>query len=222
MPTVVISPPESNAPARTSYDTSPTMTRALVVYCHPLDESFVRVVRDRTIHALRSGGADVRVDDLYADEFDPTFTAQERADHRVAGADPSLQRYVDNLQWCDTLVLVYPTWWAGQPAMLKGWIDRVWVRGVAWDLPEGADHVVPLLKNVRRLVAVTTHGSSKFVNAVEGEGGKRTLTRSLRAMCHPFARTTWLALYGTDASSPGDRAAFLRRIDRRIGKVAGS
>ena len=80
-------------------------------------------------------------------------------------------------------------------------MDRVWVDGVAWDLPAGADRIDRRLKNVRRLVAVTTHGSSKWVNAVEGESGKRTLTRSLRAMCHPLARTTWIAMYGIDTSA---------------------
>lgn len=196
------------------------MTRALVVYCHPLDDSFVRAIRDRAVAALTAGGAEVRLDDLYADEFDPAFSADERANHLVAGADPTLQHYVDNLQWCDMIVLVYPTWWAGQPAMLKGWIDRVWANGVAWDLPDGADRLVPRLKNVRRLVAVTTHGSSKWVNAIEGEGGKRTLTRSLRTMCHPLARTTWLALYGVDTSTPDQRERFLDRVDRTVGKLA--
>ena len=56
-------------------------TRALVVYCHPDDESFVRAVRDRVAAALDARGAEVRVDDLYADGFDPTFTA---IDHRAA------------------------------------------------------------------------------------------------------------------------------------------
>ena len=110
--------------------------------------------------------------------------------------------------WCDTLVLVYPTWWSGQPAMLKGWMDRVWVNGVAWDLPTGPTGCDPRLTNVRRLVAVTTHGSSKLVNAVEGEAGKRTLTRSLRSMCHPLARTTWIAMYGVDTSCPEQTGAI--------------
>lgn len=196
------------------------MTRALVVYCHPLDRSFVAAVRDRAVDALRSGGAEVRVNDLYADGFDPTFTSAERSAHLVSGADPSLQSYVDDLLWCDTLVLVYPTWWAGQPAMLKGWMERVWVKGVAWDLPEGATRLSPRLRNVRRLVAVTTHGSSKLVNSVEGEAGKRTMTRSLRTMCHPLARTHWIAMYGVDTSTDDDRASFLTSVDRRLTRLA--
>lgn len=194
-------------------------TRALVVYAHPLDDSFVAAVRDRAVAVLSSGGAEVRLSDLYADGFDPTFSATERDRHLEVGCDPSIASYADDLQWCDTVVLVYPTWWSGQPAMLKGWMDRVWVNGVAWTLPDGANRLRPALRNVRRLVAVTTHGSSKFINTVEGESGKRTLTRSLRSMCHPLARTTWIAMYGIDNASADDRAAFLDRVERRLSRL---
>ena len=196
------------------------MTRALVIYCHPSEESLVAAVRDRVMAGLAAAGAEVRLTDLYADGFDPLFSAAERARHLEPGTDPSISSYADDLRWCDTLVLVYPTWWAGQPAMLKGWIDRVWVNGVAWTLPDGANRLSPSLRNVRRLVAVTTHGSSKWINAIEGEGGKRTLTRSLRTMCHPLARTTWLALYSVDTAPPDRRAAFLDRVERRLARLA--
>lgn len=196
------------------------MTRALVVYCHPDDQSFVRALKDRVTTTLEAQGADVRVEDLYADGFDPTFTADDHARHLEPGIDPSLQSYADDLLWCDTLVFVYPTWWSGQPAMLKGWIDRVWVNGVAWNLAPGADRIERRLTNVRRLVAITTHGSSKWVNAIEGESGKRTLTRSLRSMCHPLARTTWIAMYGVDVSSDEQRARFIERVERRVGRIS--
>ena len=196
------------------------MTKALVLYCHPLEESFVAAVRDRAVGALVAGGAEVRLTDLYADGFDPAFSADERANHLVAGIDPTIASYADDLQWCDTLVLVYPTWWSGQPAMLKGWMDRVWVNGVAWTLPDGANRLRPGLRNIRRLLAVTTHGSSKFVNAIEGESGKRTLTRGLRTMCHPLARTTWLALYGVDNATDDQRTAYLDRVERCLTRLA--
>ena len=196
------------------------MTRALVVYCHPCDDSLVAAARDRAIAGLQAGGAETRLTDLYETGFDPAFSAEEHADHLRPGADASLAGHVADLQWCDSLVLVYPTWWSGQPAMLKGWIDRVWVNGVAWELPDGANRLQPRLRDVRRLVVVTTHGSSKLVNALEGEAGKRTITRSLRAMCHPMARTSWIALYGVDTSSPAQRRAFLDRVERRLTRLA--
>jgi NAD(P)H dehydrogenase (quinone) len=195
-------------------------TKALVVYCHPLEDCFVAAVRDRVLAGLAAGGAEVRLTDLYADGFDPAFSASERANHLAPGTDPSLASYAADLRWCDTLVLVYPTWWSGQPAMLKGWIDRVWVNEVAWTLPDGANRLRPGLRNVRRLVAVTTHGSSKLINAIEGESGKRTLTRSLRAMCHPLARTTWLGCYRIDTAPPEHRAAFLDRVESRLRRLA--
>ena len=192
------------------------MTRVLVVYCHPDPESFTAALRDRTMAALRAGGHDVRLSDLHADDFDPTMSCEERRTHKEPGVAPDLQRYADDLRWAQALVLVYPTWWSGQPAMLKGWIDRVWVRDVAFDLPSESSRVHARLRNVRRITVVTTHGSSKWVNAIEGEAGKRTVTRTLRAVCHPLVRTKWVALYGIDTADERARRAFLDRVARKV------
>ena len=192
----------------------------LVVYCHPLPTSFVASVRDRVLAALDQTRHVVRVTDLYADGFDPCFDANDRRTHLEPGVAPALQRYADDLRWCDTLVLVYPTWWSGQPAMLKGWIDRVWANGVAWTMsssgPTGTNRLRPLLRNVRRIVVVTTHGSSKLINSLQGEGGKRVVTRALRSLCSRRCRTTWVAMYGVDTSTAEDRSTFLDRVERRL------
>jgi NAD(P)H dehydrogenase (quinone) len=188
----------------------------LVVHCHPDPASFVSSVRDRVLGGLERAGHVVRVTDLYADGFDPCFDARDRRAHLEPGTAPELQRHADDLRWCDTLVLVYPTWWSGQPAMLKGWIDRVWANGVAWTLPAGSSRLRPLLINVRRIVVVTTHGSSKIVNALQGEGGKRVVSRALRSLCSRRCRTTWVAMYGVDTSTAEDRRAFLDRVETRL------
>ncbi len=194
--------------------------RVLVVYCHPNPASFVAAVRDRVLAGLAAGGHEVRLTDLYAEGFEPVLSATERAAHlEPPSTKPAIAPYVDDLRWCEALVLVYPTWWSGQPAMLKGWIDRVWVNGVAWELPPGANRLRPLLRNVRRIVAVTTHGSPKHINALEGEGGKRVVTRSLRVLCHPFARTRWIAMYGLDTATADQRQRFLERVERRLRRL---
>jgi putative NADPH-quinone reductase len=94
----------------------------------------------------------------------------------------------------------------------------VWVEGVAYTLPPGAARVRPLLRNLRRLVVVTTHGSPKRINVVEGEPGKHLVGRQLRALCHPLARTRWLALYGMDTAAEAERRAFLARVERRLAR----
>jgi putative NADPH-quinone reductase len=193
--------------------------KALVVHCHPDPASLVAAARDRVLAGLDRAGAQVRLTDLYAEGFDPLFDAHDRRTHLQPGVVEPLRRHADDLRWCDTLVLVYPTWWSGQPAMLKGWIDRVWACGVAWDLPEGTNRLRPGLTNVRRIVAVTTHGSPKWVNALEGESGKRTVTRALRVLCHPLCRTTWVALYGVDHATHEERTAWLDRVERRLARL---
>jgi putative NADPH-quinone reductase len=193
--------------------------RVLVVYCHPNPASLVAAARDRALEALHSSGHDVRLTDLYADGFEPAMSADERRTHKEPGVAPELQSYADDLAWAEALVLVYPTWWSGQPAMLKGWIDRVWVAGVAWEMRDGDRTPRPKLRDVRRIVVVTTHGSSKFLNALEGESGKRTVTRSIRAMCSRRTRTTWCALYGIDTCSDADRSTFLGRVASTLAKL---
>jgi NAD(P)H dehydrogenase (quinone) len=190
--------------------------RVLVVFCHPTHESLIGAVLERATAALDGAGHEVRVCDLYADGFEPAMSADERRTHKVPGVSGDLQPYADDLAWAEALVLIYPTWWSGQPAMLKGWIDRVWIAGVAWDLPSGAARVRGRLRNIRRIVAVTTHGSSKWINALEGENGKRAVTRTMRSMCSWRTRTTWCALYGIDTGDAARRARFLNRVEHTM------
>ncbi len=157
--------------------------------------------------------------DLYGDGFEPAMSSYEKVNHLTPPRQPELAGYCDNLRWCDTLVFVYPTWWSGQPAMLTGWLDRVLIRGVAWDLREGATRITPQLTNIRRLMAITTHGSSKLINLAEGETGRRIIRRTVRVLCHRSARTTWLAMYNIDRSSPAQRTAFLDRVDQQIRRL---
>ncbi len=188
-----------------------------VVHCHPDPGSFVAAARDRVVTGLTAAGHEVRLLDLYADGFVPELSAWEREHHLDdPSIKPDIASYAADLQWCEALVLVYPTWFSGQPGMLKGWIDRVWVRGVAYDLPEGSNTIRPRLGNIRRIVVVTTHGSSKWINSLQGEGGKRVAFRSLRILCNRRTRTTWLALYGIDLADQAERVAFLDTVERRM------
>jgi putative NADPH-quinone reductase len=185
-----------------------------VVHCHPDPASFISAARDRVVGALLQRGDEVRQHDLYAEGFDPLFSSTERRAHLDAGPAPSVADHAADLQWCRQLVLVYPTWWSGQPAMLKGWIERVWVNGVAWDLPPGSNRLRGRLRNIRRIVTVTAHGSGRLTNALEGDVGKHLTGRMLRALCHPLARHRWIAFYGVDTADGGARAAFLDRVER--------
>jgi len=192
----------------------------LVVHCHPSPTSLVAQARDHILQRLGAGGHQVRQIDLYDEGFDPVLSAWERRHHLDSPeGKPSIAAHAALLAWCEALVVVYPTWWSGQPAMLKGWFDRVWVNGVAYTLPEGSDRIRPALRNIRRILTITAHGSSKWRNALQGEGGKRIMSRSIRAVCSPWCRTRWIAFYGADHADTAHRERFLRRVDRAVARL---
>lgn len=194
--------------------------KVLVVHAHPSPESFCAELKDVVLDQLAVAGHEVRLRDLHAEGFDPVFGPYERL-HHVGDLDtklselPELASHVEDLRWCEALVLVYPTWWSGQPAILKGWFDRVLMNQVAWELPEGKARLSPLLTNVKRFVVVTTHGSSKLINMVQGEPGKRTAFRSVRLMFNARTRTKWIGVYGLDKMTDRGRRDNTKAVVRR-------
>lgn len=194
--------------------------RVLLVFAHPSHESLNGAALEHAIRGLEHGGHEVRVRDLYTENFSPRLTLEEKRGHLAApDTKPQLEKDFADLLWCDTIVLVHPTWWGGQPAILKGWFDRVWASGVAWHLPDGAANIRPSLTNVRRIMTVSTHGSPWRVNAVQGVPGRRIINRGMRAVCHPLCRTSWIALYAVDRVSDSRRRRFLRRVERRMSRL---
>lgn len=194
--------------------------RALVVFAHPSHDSLNGAALKQVISGLERCGHEIRRRDLYSENFSARLSRDEKLGHLdPPETKPQLDRDFDDLRWCDVIVLVHPTWWGGQPAILKGWFDRAWASGVAWNLPDGASRIRPGLTNVRRIVTVTTHGSPWRVNAIQGVPGRRVVNRGMRAVCHPLCRTSWIALYSVDRVSDSRRRRFLRRVERRMARL---
>jgi NAD(P)H dehydrogenase (quinone) len=186
----------------------------LVVYAHPVEGSFASAVRDRVLAGLRAGGADVDVIDLYADGFDPVVDETAWRGHTTASGTEVFAGYARRLGAADALVFVHPTWWGGAPAVVKGFFDRVFVRGVAFDLDPGASRIRGRLGNLRDLAVFATHGSPWHTNFfLEGEPGKLFVSRQLRLLCSWRTRVSWIPVYGVDRSSAADRAAYLARAE---------
>lgn len=163
--------------------------RVHLVGAHPVPESYNGAVRARAVAALEGAGHDVDLLDLYAD--------RAPADHGPRLAD------------AEAVVLVYPTWWGGPPAVLKDWIDRCW--------PEpGVPSATGRLDNVCRLAVVTTHGSGQLRNRLQGSPGRRLVGRGLRSCCRRGTRLEWIAMYDMDRSTPARRRAFLDRVERAL------
>jgi NAD(P)H dehydrogenase (quinone) len=192
--------------------------RILLVYCHPDPESFTAAVRDRAMAALGKAGHDVRLLDLYASGFEPVMSMQERRDYHTPGLneEPVADQLAD-LRWCEGIVFVYPTWWYAQPAMLKGWLDRVWIPHATFTMPEGDKPIGRVLTNIRSIAILTTLGSPWWWWTIAmGAPGRRILLRGFRPLVHPRCRTKWVALHRMDAVGQAERTAFLERVEREM------
>lgn len=188
--------------------------RVLVVICHPVAESLVSAAGQRVVAGLRTAGHDVEVIDLYAEGFDPLLGLEGwRAQFSAEPIDPELRSHAEALARAHTLVLVHPTWFGGQPAMLKGWFDRVFTNGVAYDMAPGQRRIKGRLHNIRRIIVVTTYGSGRAMNRLQGEPGRRFVYRGLRSLCHWRCRVQYLALYGLDRIDEPARAAWLTDVE---------
>lgn len=102
---------------------------ALWVLAHPDPQSLNARMCRTGVQALRDEGWEVEVSDLYADDWDPVL---------VQEGEPDVVPEQDKLRRADLLVLQFPLWWYAMPAMLKGWVDRVFEAGFAYDVIDPA------------------------------------------------------------------------------------
>ncbi len=192
--------------------------RAVLVYAHPKPDSFTAAVKTLVVEQLDRVGAEVRVLDLYETGFAPALSAEELTRYEdVTVNQTGLEPHCEAVAWCDTLIFVYPTWWYGLPAILKGWLDRVLLPGLAFEMPaqEGGT-IGPGLTHITRLGVFTTCGASWGLTRFIGAPGRRTLLRGVRLLCAKRCRTCFAAHYLMDSSSPDSRRAHLRRVSRKL------
>ena len=166
--------------------------RFVVLQAHPQPECLNVALRDRVVETLERAGHDVELVRLTQGEWIDGVS--------VSGAEG--------------LVLVYPTWWGGLPAPMLSWVQR---ELAAW-LDGSADRATSPLRTVRHLIAVTTHGSPKWTNWLQGEPGRQLLRRTIARFCAPGTRLRWVALYGLDQHGPEEITAF---VERTASELAG-
>jgi NAD(P)H dehydrogenase (quinone) len=189
--------------------------RVFALYAHPCEESYGAALHTRVVATLRAGGHEVDDCDLYAEGFDPVLSPQERRRyHDMPGNRDGVASYVERLQAADALVLVFPVWNYGFPAILKGFLDRVFLPGVSFELVDGRARGA--LHNVRKVVAVSTYGGSRLRAFLVGDPPRRIVGRMLRGAVRPFAPCRYLAHYGMNVSTPASRAAFLARVEAEM------
>ncbi|PZU85941.1 MAG: NAD(P)H dehydrogenase [Shinella sp.] len=195
--------------------------RFLVVLAHPLPESFAATMAREVREALEAKGHSVDLLDLYAEDFDPRLTAVERASYMQPPYDFSrVQTLIDRLRAADGLILVFPQWWFNLPAILKGFIDRVFAPGVAFDHDPEGGRLMPRLGNIRTFWVVTTTGSPWWVvHFYMGNPVRRILKRGVAAFCSRGLDFRMFSLHDMDRVTEERCARFIGKVRKALSSL---
>jgi NAD(P)H dehydrogenase (quinone) len=189
--------------------------KLLVVYSHPDPHSYCAALRDAALQALRDAGHELQLIDLYAEGFNPVFSAEEKGSYlndtakNIAG----VQKHVDALRAADGWVVIYPTWFYGAPAMLKGWLERVWLPGVTFRIAKAKERTIGgELRNIKRFIGITTSGAPWWWLKCIGDPGRSLFMKGLKPLYAKGCRMQWLQLYNMNHVSQAEREAFLEKV----------
>ena len=170
--------------------------KCLVVLAHPLSRSFSHAVATTVVDTLKKNGHEHKLIDLYRSGFDPRLTDSERAEYYENFDRTALEKEITDLQWAESIILVFPTWWFGPPAILKGWFDRVWAPSIAFDHAEDLGTIKPRLNSLRKVVAFTTLGSPWWVDYfILRRPVRRVLKTAILGTCAPQASFKFMSFY---------------------------
>ena len=193
--------------------------RILLVHAHPDPDSFNAALFRTSCRVLAERGADVDPLDLYAEGFQPVMDRAERRRYHAKGQnEQGLETHLARLMQADGLIFVYPTWWYGLPAMLKGWLERVWLPHHSFHIPPAGSRepIRPGMTHVRLLGGISTYGAPWLWTKWMGDPGRRTIMRGVGSLCARRRETFWEGHYLMDQSTKASRAAFLVQVEARL------
>ncbi|MFB9315600.1 NAD(P)H-dependent oxidoreductase [Nocardioides plantarum] len=214
--------------------------RALIVHAHPEPDSFSSAQAAAAADQLRAQGVDLRLVDLHAEGWDPVLAREQFLDgpgyfkpqaeqlHAAAGgtlADP-VRTQLDQLQEADLLVLSFPLWWFSMPAIMKGWVDRVFVMGATF----GGEHGIFAdggMRHKKAMLLLTTGGSSASFapGATDGYGDLDTFLFHIHRGMLEFVGYDVLppvVTYGPARLTEAGRAAAIDRVRAQVAATVGA
>ena len=183
------------------------------MYAHPVETSFNAALRDQIIAALSPRHV-VDLLDLNAEGFNPVMSRAERIGyHDIPDNVAPVAGYVARLRAAQALVLCFPAWSFGPPAILKGWIDRVMLPGVSLHIrPDGK--VLGGLTHLQKLGGVVTYGQTRWRVRLMGDYPRKLVRRYLRHSIGMGKPAVFLAHHAMNVSTPKTRGRFLARVGR--------
>jgi len=211
----------------------------LIIHAHPEQKSFNSALKDCAVETLRASGHEVKISDLYLENFNPVggkddFKSLENLNYfkyqleQVHAFKNNLfaedvQTELDKLNWCDVLIFNFPLWWFGLPAILKGWVDRVFAMGAVYGAGKGV-YDNGHFKGKKAFLCFTT-GGPELAYGTEGKNGElETILFPIQhgmfyfagfSVLEPFISFSPVRLEDAQRKAELDRyKAFLENLDK--------
>lgn len=197
--------------------------KTLIVFTHPYKASYCHALMDAVKKGLKKGRHECKTIDLDKDGFDPVMRSKDLRAFAELGRgetaalselDPIVLRYKKKLEWAESLVMIFPTWWMTMPAMMKGFIDKVIFPGVAYEMDEG--RLKSRLRNLRQVTVISTMNTpadvyrDRFNNSLEGSLIKGTFNQI------GIHDARWISLNMVKQVGEEVRAQWLEELEERF------
>jgi NAD(P)H dehydrogenase (quinone) len=198
-----------------------TTLRILILFVHPRPESFCAKLLGVTRARLEADGHQVEVADLYAEGFNPAMIAEDFAQFAGAPMPDDVLREQARVDRNEAMIVIAPVWWWQYPAMLKGWIDRVFIEG--WAFTDSRDPNTAPILSIGKVLVLATAGAepSRFAKYGYLEGIRTTWDVGVWGYCGVDVQTSILWAIRPDGMSQADVAARLAEGEAVVAAFAG-
>jgi NAD(P)H dehydrogenase (quinone) len=180
----------------------------LIILAHPLENSLNAAFADAYAKSAEGYGAVVKTLNLETMDFDPVLHGGYRVEQFL---EPCLSEAQESIRWADHLVFVFPSWWASMPAKLKGFIDRTFLPGFAFEYESGKAFPVQKLKGKTAEILVTMDAPFWYYWLIYGNPIEKQLKRAVLQFCG-FRKVTIRYFCSVKKSTDSKRSRWLKKI----------
>ena len=185
-----------------------------IVFSHPYSKSFNKAILDNIVQKLDETKEKYTIIDLNKDGFNPVMTDEELSLYSQGKSiDPLVEKYQEILKNTDELVFVFPIWWMSMPAILKGFFDKVMVKGFAYESAKNG--IKGLLTNIKTAKMITTAEAPKILLSITGFG---ITMKKANLGGVGIKKTEWIHYSLKSKGKDEDRRKFLEKVGKFVKK----
>ena len=183
--------------------------KVLVIYTHPNPESFNHAVLENVLKGLKESEHEVKEKDLYKLAIKNTLDKKDFEALLSGDVPDDIQIEHKDISWAEALIFIYPTWWYGRPALLKGWIDRVWSNNFAYEYVD--NKAKGLLKHNKALIITTLGASEEDLKDEDKQAIKLPMVHGTLNFCG-IKNVDFKPFYGFVNNTEEERKAILEEV----------